>query len=225
MATKRWHVCEEFLGPIISALSPLADNERVTEREFQAAMSLLSPLSYTCGIYWLEINESSDYAAMVNGRITAIVEEISDLWTRADVLRYDTLLLDGHWNAGSVKQRQEGERLAKDCQHARRKIKKLLIFLEYLSGSLRLRVRFGKKPLPRHFVPTELQRGILQITNGRALTADNLQLGLSISRSTLYGGKDKRGGLKELVEVGLLKNDRKVGGYFRPDAPPRQESN
>jgi hypothetical protein len=100
-----------------------------------------------------------------------------------------------------------------------------LIFLTNLSGSLRLRVQFGKKPFPHRFVPTELQSEILQVTTGRALTADALEGELCVSRSTLYGGRDKRGGLKELVEIGLLKNDRKVGGYYRPDAPPQQESN
>jgi len=70
----------------------------------------------------------------------------------------------------------------------------------------------------------ELEREILDALDGVAMTADRLCVSLSVSRSTLFGGKDKQGGLHGLRRKGLIKNDRKVGGYYRPDAPPRPES-
>ena len=74
------------------------------------------------------------------------------------------------------------------------------------------------------FVPTELHREILDKLDGVAMTADDLEAAVCVSRSTLYGGKAGKGGLKDLVERGLVLNERKVGGYYRPDAPP-EESN
>jgi hypothetical protein len=71
-----------------------------------------------------------------------------------------------------------------------------------------------------------LQTLILQELDGEALTRDRLCVALgNISPETLYGKKNKRtgkqkGGLNELVEIGAVKNDRRVGGYYRPDAPP-----
>jgi hypothetical protein len=71
------------------------------------------------------------------------------------------------------------------------------------------------------FVPTDLQTDILHVLDGKAMTADKLEAAAHVSRHTLYGGKTNRGGLNELVELGIVLNDRKVGGYFRPDAPPK----
>jgi len=74
-------------------------------------------------------------------------------------------------------------------------------------------------------VLTELQRDILRMIDGLALTASELEKELNVSRSSLYGRPDGSGGLKELTELGYVVNDRMVGGYYRPDSPPRPESN
>lgn len=71
------------------------------------------------------------------------------------------------------------------------------------------------------FVPSKLQEEILKALDGVALTADKLEECLEVSRHTLFGGKDGKGGLKELKAIGMVQNSRKVGGYFRPDAPPK----
>ena len=81
-----------------------------------------------------------------------------------------------------------------------------------------------RKPVrsqPEKLILSQLQREILAELEGRALTADRLQTRLDVgSRDTLYGGRDRRGGLNQLMDYGLIENDRKVGGYFRPDSPP-----
>lgn len=75
-------------------------------------------------------------------------------------------------------------------------------------------------PVPAAPVPCEsglslFQERILDVLAGRALTAD--ALGAEVGdRSRLF----KRGGVKELMEAGLVKNDRRLGGYYRPDDPP-----
>lgn len=87
----------------------------------------------------------------------------------------------------------------------------------------RQRVRFDKLEREPPFAPTKLQRGILAALRGRARTADKLEADLNLSRSTLFGGKDKRGGIKELVELDIVKNDRKIGGHYRPDHPASKQ--
>jgi hypothetical protein len=65
-------------------------------------------------------------------------------------------------------------------------------------------------------VYTDLQRRILTALAGRAMTADDLKDVLGCDRGTLF----KPGGINELRDRGEVVNDRKVGGYFRPDCPP-----
>lgn len=68
----------------------------------------------------------------------------------------------------------------------------------------------------RSWVPSKLQMKIWNALDGWVLTADGLQK--LASRSTLY--KDP-GGLSEMLELGLVANDRRVGGYYRPDSAPK----
>lgn len=68
----------------------------------------------------------------------------------------------------------------------------------------------------REIPVTELQAKIWDILEGKALTADALEGKLEIDRKQLY-----RDGINPLKGSGRIKNDRKLGGYYRPDAPPR----
>lgn len=68
------------------------------------------------------------------------------------------------------------------------------------------------------FVPTELQKDIWTTLAGQALTADALEAKVAVARSTLFR---KEGGLPEMLGLRLVQNDRKRGGYYRPDAPPK----
>jgi hypothetical protein len=65
------------------------------------------------------------------------------------------------------------------------------------------------------FIPTELQERVLGALNGKALTLDALAVSLEEDRSRLH-----RDAIKELMERGKVKNHRRVGGYYRPDALP-----
>ena len=72
----------------------------------------------------------------------------------------------------------------------------------------------------RQWSPSELQLEIWQALEHRSMTTDGLEQAVSVSRPTLF---KKPGGLPQLLEQGLIHNDRAHGGYYRPDAPP--ESN
>lgn len=66
------------------------------------------------------------------------------------------------------------------------------------------------------FVPTPLQARILKALTNQALAKQALANGVcSGEGSRLY----RNDGIKELMELGLVKNRRGVG-YYRPDAPP-----
>jgi hypothetical protein len=62
---------------------------------------------------------------------------------------------------------------------------------------------------------TAKQREILAVLSGQALTLKELAERLGCDPSRL-----QRDHLKPLMERGLLANDSRVGGYYRPDAPP-----
>jgi hypothetical protein len=62
---------------------------------------------------------------------------------------------------------------------------------------------------------TEIQRRVMDALDGRAMTGDALAAELRVDRSRLI-----RDHLRPLQAVGRVANDRKVGGYYRPDAPP-----
>ncbi|HEY7310275.1 MAG TPA: hypothetical protein VH643_13005 [Gemmataceae bacterium] len=65
------------------------------------------------------------------------------------------------------------------------------------------------------FLPSELHERILAALQQKALTLDALAAKLQVERSALH-----RDGIKELKRRGLIDNNRRAGGYFRPDAPP-----
>jgi len=62
---------------------------------------------------------------------------------------------------------------------------------------------------------TEKQREILKALDAKAMTLDELATQLDCDKSRLH-----RDHLKPLKKLGRVINDRKVGGYYRPDAPP-----
>jgi hypothetical protein len=65
------------------------------------------------------------------------------------------------------------------------------------------------------FIPSELQERILEALDKKALTLDALAEQLDIERSALH-----RDGIKELMAENRIANHRRVGGYYRLDAPP-----
>jgi hypothetical protein len=79
------------------------------------------------------------------------------------------------------------------------------------------------------FVPAGLQRRILKAIGAseeRCLTGDGLAVILKIERTSLYYGRRKKGGpanpggIEELLEVGWLKNHKRLGYYSPADLPP-----
>jgi len=74
------------------------------------------------------------------------------------------------------------------------------------------------------FVPSDMQEMILAHLDERAASNHDLMTALNCgSKETLYG-KRGRGGLTELVNLRLVKNERSKGGYYRPDKPPVQKA-
>jgi hypothetical protein len=67
----------------------------------------------------------------------------------------------------------------------------------------------------RPWNPSELQSEIWKALDGQARTTDELEHILSVSRPTLF---KKPGGLPEMVDLGLIKNDRAHGGYYRAES-------
>ena len=65
----------------------------------------------------------------------------------------------------------------------------------------------------------EKQRMILDTLTGRALALKALSK--AVDPDSTDTSRFHRDHLKPLMVLGRIKNDRKVGGYYRPDAPPK----
>lgn len=87
---------------------------------------------------------------------------------------------------------------------------------ELLCGNVEPRKAAISDVLDEKLVASLLQQGILDALNGRAMKKQQLADAICGGEGTrLY----RKGGIKELMEAGLVA--RKSGvGYFRPDAPP-----
>jgi hypothetical protein len=76
-------------------------------------------------------------------------------------------------------------------------------------------VEFVRRDLATLESLPELQRAILSSLDGRAMSLKVLAQKLEYDPSQLH-----RTHLKPLMDAGRVANDRKRGGYYRPDAPP-----
>jgi hypothetical protein len=68
------------------------------------------------------------------------------------------------------------------------------------------------------FIPTRRQERALREVRGEALTAEGLQDILHMDRGQLY-----RDVINPLKAAGRLVNDRRLGGYYDPTAPPEKK--
>ena len=68
-----------------------------------------------------------------------------------------------------------------------------------------------------------MEIAVLRALNGRAMTKDQLAhevAGGDSSRLYARKGSKRPGILQKLTDEGRIKNDRVLGGYYRPDSPP-----
>jgi hypothetical protein len=70
---------------------------------------------------------------------------------------------------------------------------------------------------PREYSP--MQKRILRALDGKVLSKKQLFTELANSNTTLYG-KNGKGGLTELCRWKVVRNDRRMGGYYCPQTPP-----
>jgi hypothetical protein len=68
------------------------------------------------------------------------------------------------------------------------------------------------------FSPTRLQERLLLAVRGKALKASRLEKVLHVDHSQLY-----RDGINPLKAAGRIENDRRLGGYYDPMAPPEKK--
>jgi hypothetical protein len=68
------------------------------------------------------------------------------------------------------------------------------------------------------FYPTPFQERLLRAVRGKALTAKRLEDILRVDRKQLYCG-----GINPLKAVGRIENNRRLGGYYDPTAPPEKK--
>jgi len=214
-----WHPCDEFIEPLVNALKPLVEKQNgITREEIKGVLLMRHADSYLIGKYWLQENMSPQYADRFDSRIEAAEESMAAIWAQLQPLFKNVGGYTFGWDAEHPLQTGCAETLGLEGQNPRVHLADTYLWLVRLRDFLRQRVRFDKMEKRKRFIPSELQRQILAALSGASMTADGLEQTLAVSRSTLYSGKT--GGLNELVRLGIVTNDRKLGGYYRWDAPP-----
>jgi hypothetical protein len=99
----------------------------------------------------------------------------------------------------------------------------LLPFCSQEEYPIWLRLEAGLQRLlpkaPEPFVPTPLQKKILEALDGRALRSEPLANEIKTDKRKLYRQGKNLGPLDELEKYGLVTKHRRLG-YYRPDRPP-----
>jgi hypothetical protein len=101
-------------------------------------------------------------------------------------------------------------------RHLGRRARRVTVTLED-GEKLKLPVTLPREPAEEDqpFAPTDFQEAILEALEGKALRTDALAAKVG-DRRRLFRHP---GGIKELIEQGLVKHHDRLG-YYRPDAPP-----
>jgi hypothetical protein len=224
-----WHACDEFLDPMIRAVKPLlAANPFESEERGRAVHDAIRDVirirhspHYSVARYWLEWNCGVAYADRFHERLTAFSTEVLD-WAHRPATwqkNYDLAFANG--NEERKQQLQFEKQLIQDSFFViQSEAVEVYGYLKYLSMTVRQHIAFVNVNSGERFVPTPLQQMMLNLLVGQAMTQQKIMTELNIGSKATFQGNNGKGGMKELMKHGLVDNDRRKPGFFRPDAPP-----
>jgi hypothetical protein len=142
----------------------------------------------------------------------------SDLYALMCMAQQEAAICGAHTVLGELKPPSPlaYQILAQDGSHRTETARRLSLIISWGLG----RDQDGEAPLrsfvqDEPFILTAFQERLLNTLEGKAMTADNLESALKVDRKQLY-----RDGINPLRKHGLVDNNRRVGGYYRPNAPP-----
>ena len=114
---------------------------------------------------------------------------------------------------------QEAELIQGTFRHIQSEAVEIFGYLKFVSMVIRQHLEFVNVNSEKRFIPTPLQQMVLNHLVGQAMTQREIMTELDIGSKETFNGKGGKGGMKELIEHALVKNDRRKGGYYRPDSP------
>jgi hypothetical protein len=109
----------------------------------------------------------------------------------------------------------KGEPVGLSDRDRRRLIVAIARLIRWLKACADARTDGTQEGDPPAWIPSEPQRQALEHLKGKALTRDSLASKLDKDPRVVT-----RDVLKALREQGLIRHDRRAGGFYRPDAPP-----
>lgn len=204
----------KFLAQLKATLEPLVINTEPTIEELTAPEDFLLTTTYTAATYWLELYGNLEKADRFRRRVEDAVERLEHWRCRAAAecrLYPDPESGDWRWTENPFDETRRSC-LYVDWRGVQIQLSDLCVYIDMLSYAIE----------SISFLPNDLQSLILQALEHRSMTQLDLMVNLNIgSKETLYG-KAGKGGLKELLDEGVVRSDKRLGGYYRPDAPPTE---
>lgn len=201
VSVPQWHPCDEYVDPLIRAIDPFCHHDD-TDTIMQVVVDVTRQQYAVAGSqmrWWLEWNFGPAYADRFMQRVETFRKHLV------------------HWDAC----RDSNLHDAVELHAIRMEAVELFGYLLSLGEQIRQQITFENLNSDHRFVPTPFQRMLLNLLHGRVMTQLAMMNELDVGSKETFNGKGGRGGMKELLAEGLVVNDRRRGGYYRPDAPPK----
>lgn len=225
-----WHICDEFIDPMVRVMTQLhsvnpfenAENEKVIDDAITDVIRIRHSVHFSGARYWLEWNLGIPYADRFCERLGAFVDLVLDWAHRPKVWVTNYARAAATNNAERLQQLElEAESIKLSFQHIQSEAVETFGYLKYLSAAIRQHIELVNVNDGVRFVPTPYQLMILNQLVGRSMTQLALMTELGTGSKDTFQGAGGTGGMKELMKHGLIRNDRRKGGYYRPDSPPK----
>jgi len=217
--TKRWHPADEFLKPFKRICEEFCSADVPTPQQAAAIYLFKQSDTYLAGVMWLELNKTPEFSNRFCQRVDDCVNEVEHWRSSFRRVYFCEKSGEPKWSDCEITLPERFSESA-DLEVVQVEVADLMVYLIWLSNALRRHVHFDKLEFEPPFVPTENQREILAVLNHKSMAQLEMMTKLNIGSKETFSGKGGKGGMKELLGLGLVKNDKRKGGYYRPDLVP-----
>jgi hypothetical protein len=222
-----WHICDHVFEPITTALEEIINAEEFGDLTGakEAERSLLRLQHSDDVLYageWLSLYFTR-LTFSPRGMVEELLRRLSPLLVHiADWEQTHHVAMSKGENTLQIDQRRQI--LLNEWRSFCHDVVSGLLKLRFYSDQLRAHIRFDAPPAK--FFMTDLQNLIIRTLFRSPLTLEQLEIQLGKDRKTILApgrrsnNPEQKGGLTELLRLGIVTNDSTRGGYYLPTAPP-----
>lgn len=217
---QHWHPCDEFFKPLQEICEEFCAGNVPTPRQASALFLFEKSDPYLAGAMWLELNITPEYATRFCQRVDDCVKAVENWRCSYNRIYFCEKTGEPKWSDTKITLPEWFPKSDGDLEAVRVEVADLMTFIIWLSNAIRQRVHFEALEFDAPFFPTEIQREMLAALNRKSMTQSKMMTELNIGSKETFNGKCGKGGMKELIELKLVLNDKRKGGYYRPDFLP-----